>query len=367
MKRVCTQEEKELILKNKKQMLQGINWTSRNGSWGVMAIVYIVPIFIAFAVMAPFMIMFDLHWIIIGIGLTVVDFISSAIIWLIINSIRSKKETKAFLSQKNLSVNGATVVEVSGVARFAYIEDDVYDENGKPIIIEYPSTSSEIEEKEVGKRLIVMYDDAGNYQLLKMNDELKGLIPSYSTDYPLAGLPEEYVRVSHPNMLCIEKEGKDLTDAERAEYANLYVKIVQGMSLGIAKKAYVALFFIGALMVILLNYVDDGVPFETSLPYAILGYFGLGVFFGLAFLLGRVNIKRQGQFVHKQEVIFRSYDIEKNVATVQVYEWENGRPQEKSYPAGNVSTKTKYGSIIYKFTNKKGKVVLLNKEPVKKK
>ena len=42
MKRVCTEEEKELLLKNKKQMLQGINWTSRNGSWGVMAVVYIV-------------------------------------------------------------------------------------------------------------------------------------------------------------------------------------------------------------------------------------------------------------------------------------------------------------------------------------
>lgn len=367
MRRVCTEAEKELLLKNKKQMLQGINWTSRNGSWGVMAVVYIVPIFIAFAAMMPFIIMFDLHWLVIGIGLTVVDFIASAILWLIINSIHSKKETKAFLAQKNLSVNGATIVEVSGVDRFAYIEDDVYDENRKPIIIGYPSTSGEIDNKEVGSRILVMYDDEGNYQLLKLNDELKSLIPSYTADYPLVGSSEEYLRVQHPNMVCIEKEGRDLTDTEREEYAKMYVKQVQGMALGMAKKAYIALFFIGAVFVTLLNYVEDGVPFETSIPYAILIYLGLGAFFGLMFLLGRVNIKRQGQFVYKQEVVFRSYDINNNVATVRVYEWENGRPVEKEYPAGNVSTKTKYGSIIYKFVNKKGKHVLINRNPVKKK
>ncbi len=361
MKRVCTEEEKELLLKNKKQMLQGINWTSRNGSWGVMAVVYIVPVFIAFAAMMPFIIMYDLHWIIIGLGLTVVDFISSTILWLIINSIRSKKETKAFLSQKNLSVNGATIVEVSGLDSFAYIEDDVHDETGKPIIIGYPSTSGEIEDKEVGSRLLVMYDDAGNYQLFKLNDELKSLIPSYTADYPLAGFVDEYMRVPHPNMICIEKEGRDLTDTEREEFANMYVKRVQGVSLGMAKKAYIALFIIGAIFVTLLNFVEDGVPFETSLPYAVLIYVGFGAFFSLMFLLGRVNLKRQGQFVHKQEVVFRSYDINNNVATVRVYEWENGCSLEKEYPAGNVSTKTKYGSVIYKFTNKKGKPVLINR------
>ena len=65
MKRVCTESEKELLLKNKKQMLQGINWTSRNGSWGTKAVVGIVPVFIAVAVMAPFIIKFDLPWLVI--------------------------------------------------------------------------------------------------------------------------------------------------------------------------------------------------------------------------------------------------------------------------------------------------------------
>lgn len=367
MKRVCTEEEKKLLLKNKKQMLQGINWTSRHGSWGVKAIVGVVPVFIAVAAMAPFLIKYDLPWLVIVVCLMVIDFIASIILWLIINSIRAKKATKAFLSQKNLSVNGATVVEVGGVDRFAYIEDDVYDNNGKPIIIDYPSTSYEIEENEVGKRLLIMYDDNGNYQLVKVNDELKGLIPAYSQDYPLTEPIEAYVRVPHPNMLCIEKEEKILTDAEQAEYAKLSVKIIQGAAFGVAKKAYVALFFIGAILVTLLHFVENGIPFETSLPYAIPGYVGLGVFFLLMSFVGRFNIRRQSQYVSMQEVIFHSYTIENNTAKVTVYEWENGLPQKKEYFAGNVSTKTKYGTIIYKFLTKKGKCSLLNRELVTKK
>lgn len=367
MKRVCTEAEKELLLKNKNQMLQGINWTTRNGSWGVKAIVSIVPIFIAFATVAPFIIKYDLPWLVIVVCLIVIDFISSMILWLIINSIRAKKETKAFLSQKNLSINGATVVEVGGVDRFAYIEDDAYDENGKPIIIDYPSTSYEIEENEVGKRLLIMYDDEGNYQLVKVNDALKGLIPSCSQDYPLAGQIEDYARVPHPNMLRVEKEVKILTDAERAEYAKLSVKIIQGEAFGVVKKAYIALFFIVAVLLSLLHFVEDGVPIETTLPYALIGYVGLGAFFLLMSFIGRFNIRRQCQFESMQEVVFHSYVIENNTAKVMVYEWENGCAQKKEYFAGHVSPKTKYGTIIYKFLAKKDKCWLLNREMMIKK
>lgn len=367
MKRVCTEEEKELLLKNKKQMLQGINWTSRHGSWGVTAIVSIVPILIACVTVVPFIIKYDWSWLVIILSMIVVDLISGFVLWLIINSARTKKETKRFLSQKNLSINGATVVDVGGVNCFAYIEDDIYDENGKPIIIDYPSTSYEVEENEVGKRMLVMYDDEGNFQLVKINEALEGLIPSYSQDYPLAGEVEEYARVPHPNMLRIEKEAKVLTDAERAEYAKLSVKIIQGEAIGVVKKAYIALFFIVAVLISLLHFVEDGVPLETTLPYAILGYVGLGALFLLMSFIGRFNIRRQCQFITMQEVVFHSYVIENNIAKVMVYEWDNGCTQKKEYFAGHVSPKTKYGTIIYKFLAKEDKCWLLNKELMTKK
>ena len=241
------------------------------------------------------------------------------------------------------------------------------DENGKPIIIDYPSTSYEVEDNEVGKRMLVMYGDEGDFQLVKVNEALKGLIPSYSQDYPLAGQMEEYVRVLHPNMLRIEKEAKILNDAERAEYAKLSVKIIQGEAFGVVKKAYIALFFIVGLLISLLHFVEDGVSIETTLPYAILGYVGLGVLFLLMSFIGRFNIRRQCQFETMQEVVFHSYVIENNVAKVMVYEWENGCAQKKEYFAGHVSPKTKYGTIIYKFLAKEDKCWLLNRELMPKK
>ena len=50
MKRVCTQEEKELLLKNKKQMLQGINWSASRGSFGYKLASILISLVIAFAV-----------------------------------------------------------------------------------------------------------------------------------------------------------------------------------------------------------------------------------------------------------------------------------------------------------------------------
>ena len=49
---------------------------------------------------------------------------------------------------------------------------------------------------------------------------------------------------------------------------------------------------------------------------------------------------------------------------VYVYEWNNDQVQKCEYFAGNVSTSTAYGSILYKFTNKKGEPVLLNTSPM---
>ena len=93
----------------------------------------------------------------------------------------------------------------------------------------------------------------------------------------------------------------------------------------------------------------------------------MGAFFVLMSFIGRSNISRQSQYVSMKEVVFHSYTIDNNLAKVTVYEWRDGRPEIMEYFAGNVSAKTKYGTIIYKFLNKKGKEVLLNKELMNKK
>ena len=367
MKRVCTQEEKELLLKNKKQMLQGINWSASRGSFGYKLASILISLVIAFAVAIVLAMKTNVPELAIWIIWAAVEFVCSFIFWMIFNNIRVKKATKDFLTQDSLMVNGVTIVSALGPNVVSYIEDDVHDENGKPIIIDYPSTSYEVTAEDIGKRAMIMYDNDGNFQIVKLNDSLKGMIPSYSADYPLVGSMEDYAHVPHLNMLRVDKEGHDISDSERLEWAKKYVKIIQSMTVGVLKKTYPVLFVIIAILCVLLDYVEDGVPFEKSLPIAIPGYLGLGAFFFLCFMLGKVNLRRQGQFTHVKEVVFRSYEIGNNTAFVQVYEWVDGKPVQKEYFAGNVSTKTKFGTILYKFTNKKGDVVLLNTAPVGKK
>ncbi len=360
MKRVCTQDEKEILLKNKKQMLQGINWTASRGSFGYKLASILVSLLIAFAVAILLAVKSNVPELVIWIIWAAVEFVCSIIFWLFFNNIRVKKTTKDFLQQDSLMVNGVTIVSALGPNMFSYIEDDVHDEDDKPIIIDYPSTSYEVTAEDIGKRAMIMYDKDGNFQIVKLNDSLKGMVPNYSANYPLTGSMEDYTHVPHMNMLRVDKKGNNISESERPVWAKKYVKIIQGMTVGTLKKTYPAMFVIIAILCVLLNYVEDGVPFEKSLPIAILGYLGLGVFFFLCFMLGKVNLRRQGQFTHVKEVVFRSYEIRNNSAFVQVYEWVDDKPVQNEYFAGNVSTKTKYGTILYKFINMKGDAVLLN-------
>lgn len=83
--------------------------------------------------------------------------------------------------------------------------------------LDYPSTSYEVTEEDVGKRAVIMYDNDGNFQIVKLNDSLKGMVASYCADYLLAGSMENYVHVPHLNMLQIDREGHAISDSERQE------------------------------------------------------------------------------------------------------------------------------------------------------
>ncbi len=363
MKRVCTEEEREVLLKNKKQALTGLNASAKSDSWGFYSISTILSMFIAVGLMLIVNRHVDVPRWLMWIALIVLDILINGILWAVYYAINTKKQTKKFLNQKNLSVNGATIYEVYQDGSFAYIEDDVRDEKGNPVILLYPSGSYEVKAEEAAKRLLVMYDDAGNYQLLKLNDDLKSMIPSYSADYPLLCQPEECIRVMHPNMIHIEKKEKIFTDEEKKNYADLYVRIVRGGNTGLIKWVCILILILAVIICVLLNFMDDGVPFAKSVPISIIVYVGYFLFLLLISQLGKVNIRRQGQFVSKKDVVFQSYVIENKTAKVKVYEWVDGKPEVREYPAGNVYSKTQLGTILYKFKNKKGNPVLLNTEP----
>lgn len=367
MKRLCTEEEKKLLYQNKGQMLQGINWTAARSKLGQVFVGIFLSAFVAIAVTVLIAYLFTLPHIVLIILLLLLMAVCNIVYFIITSNLNVKKEAKAFLKQQNLMVNGATIVAANGEDWFAYIEDDFVDESGKPIIIEYPSASYEVKKEEAGTRFLVMYDGDSNFQLVRINEELKRMIPEYSAHYPLTEEIESYLYIPHPNMARIEKEGHELSESEKTSFAELYVKVVQSVSMKMMKTGMKGLVVIAIILCILLNYVEGGYPFSQTVPIAIASCVGFPILLWLISRLGKLNLRRQAKFVSVKEVVFHSYIIGQQEMKVRVFEWIDGQVQRCEYNAGNVATDTPYGSVLYKFKNRKGDDVLLNTSPVGKK
>lgn len=371
MKRLCTESEKELLYKNREQMLKGIFQTASHSKFGPVYVSLFISIILTFTVVIFLGVKFGNRIQIteskIKLGILILFFACEIVVSGIMNALRVKKEAKLFTKQKNIMINGATIVAVDAADKFSYIEDDVKDEDGRPIIIDYPSCAYDIMPEDIGKRILVLYGGDSDFQLVKLNDELKGMIPNGTSDYPLAEGIEQYTRLPHPNMAKIEKEGHAISENERASYADWHVNAVQGANLKGVKVCGIVIAVCLLIICIILG-IDgiDGYPLSKSLPIATAIYAGMVLFYWLLARIGKWNIRRQGQFTYVKEVVFHSYIFQNNMATVKVYEWNQGQMQVCEYPAGNVAPKTAYGSVLYKFTNLKGKFVLMNASPISK-
>lgn len=360
MKRLCTETEKELLYKNKNQMLDGIYWTATRSkvSHFLTRTFLSCVVMIIIPVLATYLL--NTSPIISLILMVISFFVSNIIIFAIMSNISVKQEAKKFLNKNNLMINGATIVDVYDGNGFAYIEDDLKDENGKPIIIEYPSFTYDVTPDEIGKRIIVMYDGDSDFQLIKLNDELRGLVYDYSTFEPISDDLEEYIRVPHPNMLKIEKEDHMLSESEKISYADLYVNTVQNIAVNMLKKSLCFILVLDIIICGLLSIAEGGVPLSKSLPIGIGAWVCFILFCCVIMPIGNINRKRQARFEKVKQVVFQSYITDENRFTVRVFEWIDGEIRLCEYFAGNVSANTKYGSILYKFTNHKGEDVLLN-------
>ena len=229
MKRVCTESEKALLYKNRSQMLEGIYQTASKSKLGQSFISLALSVIFMFAGLFLIAYTFDVPKLVLIIWMLVSLFVFNAVFSMILNTLRINREKRAFIKRKNLMINGATLVAIEDNNCFLYIEDDFLDKEGKPILIEYPSRVFEMSQEDVGKRFLVIYDGASNFQLARLNDALKDLIPAYSSFYPLAGESSEYSRVPHPNVANIDKYGHELSGSEKEKFADLYVEVAQSI------------------------------------------------------------------------------------------------------------------------------------------
>ncbi len=369
MKRLCTEDERKLLFKNRNQLLKGIYQTASRSNYSrifvglfVSLISWLAGMYLILEYTKGSKWMF---WLWFLIAFTIPNMIAS----IIMNKLRIKKEAKAFLKKENLMINGATLVDMDmALGAMVYIEDDFLDEDGRPYLVAYPAAASDLKAEYIGKRMIVMYDEDGSFQLMRVNEELRNLISSYSEHYPLDTEGEAYKFVPHPNAVKIDYIGHELSEEEKETYAKDYVKSVQGDAFKVIKVSGSIIFVCIMFLSILLGLdKDTGIGLEKSIPIGLMIFGGLMVFCLLMRQIGKVNLRKQAlKFDYVQEVIFYSYNINQRGKAVSceinVYEWSEDHFKLGTYPGGNVSMKTKYGSVIYKFTNHKGAHIFISKQ-----
>lgn len=361
MKRVCNQNERELLLKNRNQLLKGIYQTKAKSKYGHIFVGLFFSLIVMFLGIFPVAKWFDgaeaAMWAWIAFSL----FVPSSIVTAVMGKLQVKKEAKSFLKKENLMVNGATIVTVDREKKiFSYIEDDFVDANGIPIIIDYPALPSGFSEAQVGQRMIVMYDSENSFQLMQMNEALTGLIPAYTEQYPLQRDIYAHWRVPHPNAAYADFCGHPLTEEEKKYYTE---KRLQNLQKEGVKALIISGIILGIAVMLIATILGIG---EDCLPQAL----GIGAVVCVGFILfillcrqiGKNNIKKQSQFVHVQEVLFHSNVIDrygKYVSTeLKVYEWKTDHFEVVTYPQQTMPASTPYGCILQKFTTLKGKTVL---------
>ena len=365
MKRLCTKEEKRLLYKNRKQMLKGIFQTASDSKSAPLIMSAVISVILTIALLSVFeeRIGINNEGIELGMKLFMIALIFPLKIAIsrMMYVFRANKQAKKYTKQKNIMINGVTIVAVDTSDRFSYIEDDVLNEDGRPIVIDYPSCAYDIMPEDIGKRMIILYSADTDFQLVKLNDELRGMISNYAL-VPTDVL-ERGIRVPHPSVLKIDKDGHSLSDEEKESFANRYVKMVQKAALQKAK-IYSIIIFVCVIIISVVISINEEYPLWKILPFGMACFAGLAVFYWLLTLIKRVNSKRKAKFIYAKEVVFHSYIIHNKVAIIKVYEWNRGNVMLYEYPAGNVSAKTTYGSVLFKLTHCKEGVVLLSQEPV---
>lgn len=367
MKRICNETEREVLLRNRNMVLKGIYDTSSKSSYSGLFVGLFASMAVMFAGLVPIMNLGDDFGIFIWLWFIFSFTVPPILTQIVFRRLLLKKKVSNFLKTANLCVNGATIVSVDMVnGTIPYIEDDFYDNDGNPIIVDYPALSSELNMADVGKRMLVMYDSDSSFQLMKLNDELYRLIPNFSPDYPLKNEPKYYKRIPHPNANSISFCPHFLTEKEKEFFSNTYVGITQKSTNKVLIICGSIIFVCIMLFSALIGIADD--CFLQGLLIGLLICLGLFGFIMLMRMIGRKNMKKTSDFEFVQEVLFYSNVIEQSGRTVSyylnVYEWKNGVYEVVSYSYSAMPRGTKYGDVLYKLTNKKGKNLFIRKKDI---
>lgn len=381
MRRLCTDNERQLLYENKENMCMG---TYKKTSYGKYSDVYIsLAVFLAlFVVSIVFIVDFAVKFIsnefvsriIVYVWIMFLLFISRLLTFSINKKRRTAKEKKRFLKDGQFMINGATVIETDetdGIMTILYTEDDMRTIGGKPYNIMCPAERGDIEGMRAGDRLIAIYAVSGKdknaIRLMKLNNVTRSLIDM-----------EKHVEVSefksdniecflHPN--CAEIEcGKTALNAEDKEmFVNAVIEIRRTGLKKLLTGMGIAFFIILNLLATLL--LTESGKGEMTIGKYILVYgcvnAGIAAYLGILNMISKKTSKKNTDFVTANEAVFISKVVNGDgTNAVSIYEWGINSFDINEYP--NVDFNGNMGEVVYKLTTSSGLIQFIPREYIMK-
>lgn len=372
MKRLCTEQEKQLLKRNWKHVCTSFSVKSvraRTSDIFLMLFIWAVAWFGLSIALVDYL----NEWMHLLLGM-VIGVLANRIVGLILHNIRLRKVKKDIFKKKKLLINGATVVSVEDKwieLEYTFVEDDERLKSGKLYGVTVTTYKCDISDIQVGERLLLIYEDDGqggasgnvSLQIMKMTPEMQNMIAPES-HLEMSKLSKETLACfPHPNGAAIEKEVRRIEELEREKITQWYVN-KEKRTIRIMLIVF-GIVFLGCLNgAELLSMCEDG--FQYGLQGESLAiYIGLTVviFLFLFFMrwLFHKRIEKSASNIHSvQEVLFKTVKTKEKGQTSSVfYEWDGTKFVEKEYI--NTNYHADYGKVFYKYSNEQGMAIFVEK------
>lgn len=274
-----------------------------------------------------------------------------------------RRSSNAPLPGEHFSVNGGVVLENTewdkGEAELLIAEDDLRDEEGRPVRIAYPVLADA--PIATGQRIMLAYCDNGAYIPLRLTAENRDMIspepPAYFQEVNWKDTP----KLPHPAVLQLDLSSRQLNEKEAKALAGAY-----SSRTGIKARNWVGAILLGVLYLMLLGLlfiflVGTEIIEEQSAGIAagtilLLAWAAL-TFFSARGLLRNAH-KSLEKLQYRKKVMFsmtytEGYMDAASTSYLNVYEYVDGELRQVNYPIqGNVflPKDIPYGRVIHKYS-----------------
>lgn len=274
-----------------------------------------------------------------------------------------RRSSRAPLPGEHFSVNGGVVLENTewgrGEAELLIAEDDLRDEEGRPVRIAYPvlMNASVV----TGQRILLAYCDNGAYIPLRLTAENGAMIPPEPPAYLQEVNWQDTPKLPHPAVLQLDRSSRQMNEKETKELARAY-----SSRTGTKARNWVGVILLGVLYLMLL-----GLLFIFLVGSGIIEEMAIGITVGVLLLLAWVLLtffsargllrgidKNMEKLRYRKKVMFsmtytEGYMDAASTSYLNVYEYVDGELRQVNYPIqGNVllPKDIPYGRVIHKYS-----------------